>query len=310
MEYLFGLKREVYRDRVIKKMIISASRRTDIPSFYSDWFKNRIMEGYCQVKNPFNAKSVADISLKPEDVEAFIFWTRDASPFKQNLFLLDNMGYFYYFQYTLVDYPDFLESDKRTLKEKLLSFKELSNMIGYKRVIWRYDPVFLSERTGYRYHIESFGKIAREVAGYTQRVIISFVDLYPKVIRTLGLQIGEEVLDPARLEGEKAFADFVLRLKETAADAGMSIGSCAEKIDLTRWGIKRGKCIDDALIGPFIKQVPSSRKDPGQRALCRCVVSKDIGRYGSCPRGCLYCYAAKGGVSQGNMGHDKTLPFL
>ena len=146
-------------------MIISASRRTDIPAFYADWFINRVREGSCEVPNPFNPRQVATISLKPEDVDSIVFWTRSPRPLFRHLRELDGRGFFYYFQYTLLDYPAVIDSHTPPAWRALDTFRALADRIGPERVVWRYDPIVLSEITPPEYHLETFGRLAAALRG-------------------------------------------------------------------------------------------------------------------------------------------------
>lgn len=157
-------------------MIISASRRTDIPAFYSEWFINRIKAGLVMTRNPFNYNQTRQISLRPEDVDVIVFWTRNAAPLQPYLPLLDEIGYHYYFHYTITGYPRVLESATLHPLKAIERFILLSEQIGKEKVIWRYDPILLCDLLPVDEHIRLFSKIAGLLAGYTERVIISFAD--------------------------------------------------------------------------------------------------------------------------------------
>ena len=170
-------------------MILSVSRRTDIPNYYSEWFINRIKEGYLYVKNPMNAHQISRIDLSPDVVDCIVFWTKNPI----NIFdkLDDLKGYQYYFQITLTGYGRDVEPGLPDKNKVLLpAFKELSERIGKKRTIWRYDPILINNKYTKEYHYRAFGKIADELKDYTERVVISFVDLYAKTQRNMtGLNI-------------------------------------------------------------------------------------------------------------------------
>jgi hypothetical protein len=161
-------------------MIISASRRTDIPAFYSEWFMNRIRAGYCTTINPFNRHQVARVSLRPNDVDVIVFWTKNPEPLIQHLEELDNCGFRYYFQYTLTGYPKAIEPSVPEPKKGISTFKKLADLIGPEKVIWRYDPIIISNRTDSDYHKKQIDHIARELEGFTHRLVISVVDEYRK----------------------------------------------------------------------------------------------------------------------------------
>ena len=270
-------------------MIISASRRTDIPAFYSQWLMNRLRAGYCLVANPFNARQVTQVSLDPRDVEVIVFWTRHPRPMFPHLAELDRLGYRYTFQYTLLGYPRIIDPSAPPLMTALSTFRELSRRIGPERITWRYDPVFLSSLTDLWYHRERFARIAEALRGLTRLCVISMMERYRKVekrLKNLAAQ-GGHPLDPAETELENLFGDFA----GAARRNGMGISACAAGRDFSELGIEPGRCIDaEALSRTFGIQLTQS-KDPSQRKSCGCTVSRDIGAYDTCVFGCVYCYA-------------------
>mgnify|MGYP006283041897 CR=1 FL=1 len=293
-------------------MIISASRRTDIPALYAEWFSTRIREGYCAVPNPFNRKQVSYVSLSPEDVDVIVFWTRNPKPLFPYLQELDDRGFRYYFQFTLLDYPRMLDPKSPGLNASLAVFKELADRIGPERVIWRYDPLVFSRKTSYKFHLASFSKISAALEGCTRRSVISVMDFYRKAqsrFKALEEQ-GLEILpvDPH----EDAFADLIRDFLTISESHGMELVSCAEKFDLVRLGVRPGKCIDDQLINEMFDHQVSSTKDPYQREQCGCVQSKDIGMYDSCIYGCQYCYATRSfeRARKNYQEHDPESPSL
>lgn len=272
-------------------MIISASRRTDIPAFYSEWFMNRLQEGYCLVPNPFNPKQVARISLVPESVDAIVFWSKNPAPMLRFLPQVEGMGYRFYFLFTVNAYPKALEPNLPPLEERIATFIELSERFGPRRVIWRYDPIILSNRTNAAYHRQTFENLCRQLAGRTQRVIISIITAYRKTMRNLA-PLGKQGYffdkEPRRnLETEVLLS----HVAKTASEHGLEIFACAETRDYTRLGIKPSNCIDAALIRDLWGIKVSSKKDPGQREHCGCALSRDIGMTDTCPHGCPYCYS-------------------
>lgn len=286
--------------------IISASRRTDIPAFYAKWFINRVRAGYCTVPNPFNANQVSRISLKPEDVLVIVFWTRNPRPLMPFLTELDERGFRYYFQYTVVDNPRELDPKSVPLDRAIQTFRNLSERIGADRVIWRYDPIILTRKTPAEFHIERHEFVAQSLRGYTRRNVISIVDAYNKVIRRVkGL--------PAELQPiEQPDYSFVRCLADNCEKNGMEIVSCAEEIDLRPYGVRPGKCIDDELIREVFGIDVPHKKDPNQRKVCGCVVSKDIGMYDTCLFGCVYCYATQSfeKARKRHSQHDPRSPSL
>lgn len=273
-------------------MIISASRRTDIPAFYAQWLVNRVRAGYCTVPNPFNRGQVARISLKPEDVDVIVFWTRNPRPLFPFLDELDDRGYRYYFQYTLLNNPRIFDAACPALETAVDTFNELAQRISPQRIIWRYDPILFSSITGTDFHLRIYESIARMLRGATYRSVISILDEYPKTSRRMQ-QIttsGIELYSP-NLKNHAWVRECIQGLASIAASNGMSISSCAEEREIASLGVRPGKCVDDEyILETFGKQV-NAAKDPNQRKLCGCVASKDIGMYDSCIFGCQYCYA-------------------
>jgi len=293
--------------------IISASRRTDIPAFYSDWFMNRIREGYAIVQNPFNSTMSSRVDLSCEDVDAIVFWTRDARPMLRHLDELNKRGYRYYFQYTLNAYPPLLEPRVPTAAAAVSAFKDLSQAIGAERVIWRFDPIVVSDVTPDDWIVGNFESLAQQLRGLTRQVVISFVDYYTKVARSLGrvtsatgVRFYDMHEDPARL------LRIASRLSGIALHDSMTPMSCAEVIDLAPVGISPGKCISDELISALFGIQVKSQKDRYQRKACRCVSSRDIGHYDTCAHGCVYCYATSNGrvSSENRASHDPSAPSM
>lgn len=271
----------------VAKVIISASRRTDIPRFYAKWFMNRIRAGYCTYPNPFNPTQVVRVSLAPEDVDVIVFWSKNPRPLMQYLPELDGRGYRYYFQFTVNGYPREIEPRIPSLEESLATFKELSRMVTPERVIWRYDPIIWSAAFDEEYHVSRFSQIATALQGCTKRVVISFLVHYRGVEKRMAWVAGLRPCTP----GNPALASLLRRMADLSRSMGMEIGSCALPYDLRPFGISPGKCIDDELIYRVFGVKVPPHKDTGQRPACRCVESRDIGVYGTCRHGCVYCYA-------------------
>jgi hypothetical protein len=271
-------------------LIISASRRTDIPAFYTDWFLRRIEERYCTVANPFNPRQVARVSLAPADVDAIVFWTKDARSLLPHLDRLTRLGYRYYFQYTVNGYGELFEPHVPPLDACIDTFCELAAKIGPDQVIWRYDPIVISNKTDAEYHKDRFAAILDRLRSATRRVVISFVDDYRKATSQFRQLAREGVavrLTPAPAE----VADLAEFIADSAAAQGIAAFSCAETLDLQPFGIQPGKCIDNALIQRLFGIRVASGKDRSQRPECGCAAAKDIGVYGTCRHGCRYCYA-------------------
>jgi hypothetical protein len=273
-------------------MIISASRRTDIPAFYAEWFMSRIRSGFCLLRNPFRPTQIARVPLDPASVDAIVFWTRNAQPLIPYLAELDGMGYRYYFQYTLVHYPGIFERDVTSVSQKLQRFRSLSQRVGPHRIVWRYDPIVMSNTTDHRYHVTQFETIARTLRGSTSACVISFLDLYRKTERSLDRLRQEKNIGVIDVRGRTMEMAALLRSFSTIArECDLEVTACAEPLDLESLGVHRARCIDAERINRLFGLHLSLEKDKSQRRLCRCVESKDIGAYDTCPYGCIYCYA-------------------
>jgi len=277
-------------------MIISASRRCDIPRFHFDWFLRQLEAGYVDVANPFNASQIRRISLKPEDAEFLVFWTRDP----RALLTAQLEQYPFYTMITLTGYPEILEPNVPPAGDIIQAMRAMSEKWGSKRVIWRYDPIFFSSITDTAFHCRNFAELAAELSGSVDRVIISVYDEYAGARRRLSalerdglIKVFPHSDQDGRIPPE--LKELAAELARIASETGMEMRSCAEAEDLSGLGVKPGACIDGGLInellGHSLSQIGS--KDKNQRRNCRCVSSVDIGSYGSCPAGCVYCYAQR-----------------
>ncbi len=264
-------------------MILSVSRRTDIPNYYGEWFFNRIKAGFVYVRNPMNPHQVSRIAITPDKVDCIVFWTKNPAPMLSRLEEL--APYDYYFQFTLTGYGKDVECNVPHKKEKMIPiFRELAKKAGAERVIWRYDPILFNGKYTPEYHLKAFGQIASALKGYTEKCVISFVDRYAKNEKSMRL------LAPCEPD-EKELLEFAGEIAEIAKNNGMSVGSCAESMDLAECGIKHNCCIDKTLIERIIGCPIKADKDKNQRRECGCVESIDIGTYNTCRNGCKYCYA-------------------
>ncbi|MBQ3366566.1 MAG: DUF1848 domain-containing protein [Acidaminococcaceae bacterium] len=265
-------------------MIISASRRTDIPACYSDWFLKRVQEGFLFVRNPKFRHSVSRISLSPSVVDCIVFWTKNPLPMLDKLPAIRD--YMYYFQFTVTGYGKDIEPHIPNKKNVILpAFIRLSEQLGKDRMVWRYDPILFNDRYTPEYHLRAFGEIARTLEGYTDTCVISFLDNYSVYGQAVtGLQAEDKTDD--------FLLDFSSKLAVTAKEHGMTVSTCAEEIDLSPVGIGHNACIDKTRIERLLGTTLSPLgKDTAQRSECLCSTSIDIGTYNTCPNGCRYCYA-------------------
>lgn len=280
-------------------MIISASRRTDIPTYFSRWFFHRLEEGYVCVRNPMNYRQVSRVSLSPEVVDGIVFWTKNPIPMLDGLHRLN--GYPFYFQFTLTAYGSDLEPGVPGKNNVVIpAFQELSRRIGPERVIWRYDPILLTPKYSAQYHVRYFEELAKRLSGYTTKCVISFVDQY----RHLGEQF--QPMNTAQM------IELAGNLSQIAPKYGLMLETCAETLDLSHFGIHHGHCVDANLLEQIIGQPLSLSKDKNQRTACGCMASIDIGMYNTCANGCKYCYAnhAPAAVIRSITSHDPTSPLL
>lgn len=284
-------------------MILSVSRRTDIPAFYSEWFFNRIKEGFVYVRNPMNIHQVSCIKLSPDVIDCIVFWSKNPRPMLNRLHELE--GYMYYFQFTINPYDIGLEQNVPTKNGIIDTFKELASKIGPDRVIWRYDPIILTDNITLDYHIKYFEEIARRLQGYTKTCIISFLDLYKKTERNLRNSSARELAQSEMLK-------IATHISHIAHRYGITVQSCAEKIELDCIGIRHGHCIDSVLIEDLLGVKLVVSKDKNQRPECGCVQSIDIGEYNTCGHNCKYCYANFNGqkVQEKVRLHDPNSPLL
>lgn len=285
-------------------MILSVSRRTDIPCFYSDWFFNRLKEGFLYVRNPMNPHQISKIELSPELVDCIVFWTKNPKPMLERINELKD--YPFYFQFTLTGYGRDIEHNVPHKKEKMLPiFQQLSAEIGAERVIWRYDPILFTPKYTPEYHVKAFRQIAESLNGYTKCCVVSFVDTYMKLQKNLDMI---QLQNPSE-EERKHFAG---RLSEIARENNMAITACAEELDLRECGILPGCCIDRKLVEQIIGCQIKAQKDKNQRGECGCVESIDIGTYNTCKNGCIYCYAnySAESVIRNCQSYDVNAPLL
>lgn len=264
-------------------MILSVSRRTDIPNYYSEWFVNRMKEGFLYVRNPMNIHQISKIDLSPQLVDCIVFWTKNPLPMLDKLKALQ--GYNYYFQFTLTGYGKDIEPNLPDKRNVLIDvFRSLSLKTGKEKIIWRYDPIVFTERYTEEYHVKAFRAIAKSLCGYTDKVVISFIDLYAKTKKNMQ---GINMINSEKYRIE----EFASKLSQIARENKMKIATCAENIDLSACGIEHNSCIDQQLVEQIIGCKIKVQKDKNQRGECGCIESVEIGSYNTCVNGCRYCYA-------------------
>jgi len=292
-------------------VIISASRSTDIPAFYSDWFIKRWEAGYLKWINPFNGKPLY-VCFK--NVRSVVFWTKNPKPMFKYIDYMNKNIPNYYFQYSLNDYDnEGFEAKIGSVESRIKTFKELSNSLGKKRVVWRFDPLILTDTIDVKELLKRVKRIGDELKDYTEKLVFSFVDI--SIYKKVEYNLKKDNVNYIEWTSE-FMEEFAKGISDINKNWGLKIGTCSEKIDLDYYGIIHNKCIDDDLMVELFsddkilmdflgiefeeatlfeseRKIVKKRnlKDKGQREDCGCVVSKDIGQYNTCPHECNYCYA-------------------
>ena len=311
--------------QAVAPVIISASRSTDIPAFYAKWFFNRLEKGYCVWYNPFNRKPTY---VSFSQCKVIVFWTKNPKPIIPFLPELDKRGIHYYFQVTLNDYEqEGFEPCVPKLAHRIEFFKKLSLLIGKERVIWRFDPLIVTPNLSIRQLMARVWHVGNQLKGFTNKLVFSFIDVkgYRKVQNNLVKETklySKDTVDSAEftLSQMNEVAEDLMKMRDAWDKQGWNItlATCAEKIDLDKYGIEHNRCIDGELMEqlwpedkklvyylhtgklpepslfgdtPEIPQSYKNLKDKGQRKVCGCMISKDIGMYNTCRHLCVYCYA-------------------
>lgn len=281
----------------LEPVILSASRATDIPAFYADWFMHRIRAGWFAWTNPFRPSQTQTVSTAR--TRAIVFWSKHPAGLLPHLDELERRGFRFYFQYTLNDYGrEGYEPGRPPLAERIALFRRLAGRLGPERVVWRLDPLLQTDRIGVPELLAKAERLAGRLAAHTRKLVFSFADLagYAGVRRNLA-RAGIAARESTRAEQ----VALGRGLAEIGRAHGLAVATCAEPVDLAAFGIGRNRCVDGALLARLWPEDAAlmaflgsraARKDPGQRPACGCLASKDIGRYRTCPRGCAYCYAS------------------
>lgn len=293
----------------VPRMIISASYKTDIPAFYGKWFMNRLDAGYCLMFNPFNRAQVYRISLAPEDVDGFVFWTKNIGPFLPSLERVHRRGYPFLINYSLNNYPRTLESSVADAGRSVEHMKRIAGQYGPRRVVWRYDPILFTSLTSADFHRRNFAGLARSLTGVTDEAIVSFATIYKKTQRNLdgaAGQCGFTWTNPGDEQKQALLRDLV----GIAAAEGMRIRLCSQP-NLLVPGIEPSRCIHAARLSEISGRPIRVRPNPS-RPGCLCHDSKDIGEYDTCPHGCIYCYAVsyRELARRRHQAHDPQSEFL
>ena len=282
-------------------MIINTGQRTDIPAFYAKWFAKRLQEGFVCVRNPFDLQQVSKYILSPDVVDIIGFCSKNPAPMFPYMELLRDYGQFWYV--TITPYGRDIEPNVPDKHKLLEDFKHLSEIVGINSIGWRYDPIFITERYTVQYHLKAFEQMAGALSGYTNTVVISFIDLYKKVIKNFP-EVREVSYEDKLILGQKII--------EIARKYGMTVRPCAEGDFLQRYGADCSGCMTVAMYEKALQKRLLVPKKKAAREQCACYLSGDIGAYDSCMHLCRYCYANndRDKVMQNYKLHDPESPFL
>jgi hypothetical protein len=290
-------------------MIVSASYRTDIPAFYGDWFQRRLDAGFCYAYNPY-AHTATRVALTPDQVEGFVFWTKHIAPFEPVLRAVSTRGIPFVVQHTLTGYPRALERRVPAVDRALAGMRAVAEMYGPHAVVWRYDPILLSSLTPADWHRTQFARLAHALAGSTDEVTVSFLQIYRKTGRRLSAAADQHgfAWRPAERDEERA---LLIDLAAIADDHGMRLTLCTQPHLAGVPHTSAARCVDVDRLSQVAGR-PVTAKTRGNRPGCLCATSVDIGLYDTCPHGCVYCYAVSvdAKARQAFQAHDPAGPFL
>lgn len=261
-------------------MIISASRRTDIPAFFADWLFRRLRAGHAETVNPFRPSQRRRVDLTPENIDGLVLWSKNPAPLWPYLPELTGYGFPFYLQFTVTPYGRDLEPRVPPKSDVIETFRRLSERLGPQRLVWRYDPIIITPVLTPAWHVAQFAALSARLADACCRCVISFVDPYRHCPR------------PPAPPDEAAMHAVAAGFAPIAAATGLPLVTCAEAIDLTAYGIEHGACVDARLLASLSGRKRHIPRDRHQRPACLCAQSVDLGRYGTCQHGCTYCYAA------------------
>lgn len=264
--------------------VISVSRRTDIPAFYSEWFMNCIRKGWVSFVHPFSKKEYF-VPLSPHDVTALVFWSKNYGPLIPYLAELEDRGYYFYFHFTITGLPRALEPGASSTEEAISQFRTIATRLSPLHIQWRFDPIVITDEIDISFEIKTFERIAAALEGYTYRCYISFVHLYQRVTRNFRKR-GITFRD---LEDQEKI-ELANRISEVGKNYGIALYACCNDL-LVDGQVHKAHCIDPEILLQITPHSITHLKISPTRPQCGCLKSIDIGRYDSCPHGCLYCYA-------------------
>ena len=282
-------------------MILNTGSRTDIPAYYSKWFYNRIREGYALVRNPYYPSQVTRYQLDPETIDVLVFCTKNPSPMFRDFNLLSPFSMFWFV--TITPYGKEIEPHVPDKEQVMDFFLQLSDKVGARRMSWRYDPIFISEKYSVNYHIKQFAYMAEHLRGSTHQCVVSFIDLYEKTKRNF-----PEVRAVTASEQRTMINAF----SSIASENDLKIHLCCESTNLVCPNVDADGCMSQKVLEDAIGCRLVVPKKKGARAECSCLLGADIGAYNTCGHGCLYRYANydQDTVRNSMARHDKNSPFL
>jgi hypothetical protein len=270
-------------------LIISASYRTDIPSFYGRWFLNRLRAGYCKMVNPYGGQ-VHTVALDRASVDGFVFWTRNAGPFMGALEEVAARGDPFVVTVTVTGYPQALDYATVAPERAAADIRAVAGRFGARVPVWRYDPIVFTSLTPAAWHRQTFARLAALMEGAVDEVVVSTAQIYRKTVRNMAAAARAfrfEWRDPPADEKRALLAD----LAAIARRHGMRLSLCAQP-ELLAEGVAEAACVDAERLSAVAGHPVKARRKP-HRPACGCWQSRDIGAYDSCPHGCVYCYAVQ-----------------
>ncbi len=266
--------------------IISASRRTDIPAFFSEWFMNRIRAGNAEYLNPFSNQACS-VSLAPDDVHSIVFWTKNFAPMMKYIDELDARRYKFSILYTVTGLPRIFEPYVPEPGHSVKVIKQLAERYSPLHVTWRFDPIVLSNVTPVDERLKTFEELAGSLSGSVKRCIVSFVDMYGKTVRNFKC-----LSDKEKIVFQETFDKMMIlkKMSDIASRYDIQLYTCCESgIDANI--VPASSCIDGKLLAEIFPDRPVIKRKNSTRDNCNCTVSRDIGAYATCLHGCVYCYA-------------------
>ena len=289
-------------DIVSDNMIINVGGRTDIVNYYTPWLLNRLSEGYAYSRNPFARENVYKLSLKPEDVDCLLFCSKNYQPILKHIGDIDEK-YNILCNYTITAYGKDIEPKVPSINQSIKTLKRLSDIVGSNKILWRYDPILLTEKYTIEKHLETFEDIVEKISPLVYRCIFSFVDMYKKVEENMPEIIPLTKEDKVKL---------LKGIGEISERFNLYTQSCATNESYEKYNIHAAGCTTREILEQAHNVVYKNVKGTGIRENCHCIPSRDIGAFNSCLSECKYCYANRKPEIPKNVIklHDEKSPLL